>query len=277
MSRPRCATPSARTARWAAASSPRSRTACGRARSPISIRRSTWARTAPRAPRCASTAIGDKRVKYPMKLVDGTWTAHHLGPGHRRDRRQAAEDPRGVGAGFVLLLRLLQGEQRGLLPAAQVRRLLGHATTATTRRASATPPRSPGVANTWGYGAMTNSYNDMHNCKAMLFIGSNAAEAHPVAMQHILRGKENGAKMIVVDPRFTRTAAHADQYIRHPLRAPTSPSSAACSGTSSRTAGRTRSTSPSASTAWTTSARRSRSGTPKTVENVTGMPEKEML
>ncbi|MGB5590481.1 MAG: formate dehydrogenase subunit alpha, partial [Gammaproteobacteria bacterium] len=71
-----------------------------------------------------------------------------------------------------------------------------------------------GVANTWGYGAMTNSYNDMHNCKAMFFIGSNAAEAHPVAMQHILRGKENGAKLIVVDPRYTRTAAHSDQYIR---------------------------------------------------------------
>ena len=71
-----------------------------------------------------------------------------------------------------------------------------------------------GVANTWGYGAMTNSYNDMHNCKAMFFIGSNAAEAHPVAMQHMLRGKENGAKMIVVDPRFTRTAAHADQFLR---------------------------------------------------------------
>jgi formate dehydrogenase major subunit len=71
-----------------------------------------------------------------------------------------------------------------------------------------------GVASTWGYGAMTNSYNDMHNCKAMLFVGSNAAEAHPVAMQHILRGKENGAIMIVVDPRFTRTAAHADIYGR---------------------------------------------------------------
>ncbi len=71
-----------------------------------------------------------------------------------------------------------------------------------------------GVASTWGYGAMTNSYNDMHNSKSMLFVGSNAAEAHPVAMQHILRGKENGARMIVVDPRFTRTAAHADIYGR---------------------------------------------------------------
>ena len=72
-----------------------------------------------------------------------------------------------------------------------------------------------GVANTWGYGAMTNSYNDMHNSKAMLLIGSNPSEAHPVALQHILRAKEqNNAQLIVCDPRFTRTAAHADEYVR---------------------------------------------------------------
>jgi formate dehydrogenase major subunit len=71
-----------------------------------------------------------------------------------------------------------------------------------------------GVANTWGYGAMTNSYNDMQNSKAALYIGSNAAEAHPVSMLHMLHAKEAGTKMIVVDPRFTRTAAKADQYIR---------------------------------------------------------------
>ena len=71
-----------------------------------------------------------------------------------------------------------------------------------------------GVANTWGYGAMTNSYNDMQNSKAALYIGSNAAEAHPVSMLHMLHAKETGTKMIVVDPRYTRTAAKADQYIR---------------------------------------------------------------
>ncbi len=71
-----------------------------------------------------------------------------------------------------------------------------------------------GVANTWGYGAMTNSYNDMQNTKCALYIGSNAAEAHPVSMVHMLHAKETGAKMIVVDPRFTRTAAHADYYVR---------------------------------------------------------------
>ncbi len=71
-----------------------------------------------------------------------------------------------------------------------------------------------GVANTWGYGAMTNSYNDMQNSKVALYIGSNAAEAHPVSMLHMLHAKETGCKMIVVDPRFTRTAAKADHYVR---------------------------------------------------------------
>jgi formate dehydrogenase major subunit len=71
-----------------------------------------------------------------------------------------------------------------------------------------------GVANTWGYGAMTNSYNDMQNSKCALYIGSNAAEAHPVSMLHMLHAKEGGTKMIVVDPRFTRTAAKADEYVR---------------------------------------------------------------
>ncbi|HEY9081391.1 formate dehydrogenase subunit alpha [Magnetovibrio sp.] len=72
-----------------------------------------------------------------------------------------------------------------------------------------------GVANTWGYGAMTNSFNDMHNAKSLFLIGSNPAEAHPVAVQHILKAKEeNNAPLIVCDPRFTRTAAHADEFVR---------------------------------------------------------------
>ena len=71
-----------------------------------------------------------------------------------------------------------------------------------------------GIANTWGYGAMTNSYNDEQNSKCLFFLGSNAAEAHPVSMLHTLHAKENGAKVIVADPRFTRTAAHADKFVR---------------------------------------------------------------
>ncbi|MCG3266557.1 formate dehydrogenase subunit alpha [Yoonia sp. I 8.24] len=72
-----------------------------------------------------------------------------------------------------------------------------------------------GVANTWGYGAMTNSFNDMHQSRAIFIIGGNPAEAHPVSLQHILKAKEqNNAPLIVCDPRFTRTAAHADEYVR---------------------------------------------------------------
>ena len=65
---------------------------------------------------------------------------------------------------------------------------------------------------------MTNSYNDIHNAKSIFLIGSNAAEAHPVAMIHILKAKEqNHAPLIVCDPRFTRTAAHATES-RHAPR-----------------------------------------------------------
>ena len=72
-----------------------------------------------------------------------------------------------------------------------------------------------GVANTWGYGAMTNSYNDIHKSKAIFLIGGNPAEAHPVSLLHLLKAKEeNNAPLIVADPRFTRTAAHADEYMR---------------------------------------------------------------
>ncbi len=72
-----------------------------------------------------------------------------------------------------------------------------------------------GVANTWGYGAMTNSFNDIQNSRAIFIIGGNPAEAHPVSLLHLLKAKEqNNAPLIVCDPRFTRTAAHADEYVR---------------------------------------------------------------
>ena len=62
---------------------------------------------------------------------------------------------------------------------------------------------------------MTNSFNDIRNSKTMLIMGGNPAEAHPVSLQHVLEGKElNRANVIVIDPRMTRTAAHATDYVR---------------------------------------------------------------
>ncbi|MBN1455561.1 MAG: formate dehydrogenase subunit alpha [Methanomicrobia archaeon] len=71
-----------------------------------------------------------------------------------------------------------------------------------------------GLANTWSYGAMTNPWNDMRHSGLIMFFGENAAESHPVAMLHILEAKRRGAKFIVCDPRFTKSAAAADQWVR---------------------------------------------------------------
>ncbi len=68
------------------------------------------------------------------------------------------------------------------------------------------------MANTFGYGAMSNSFGDIHNTKAILMIGANPAVNHPVGFSHYLKAKERGAKLIVVDPRFTRTAAKSDYF-----------------------------------------------------------------
>jgi formate dehydrogenase major subunit len=72
-----------------------------------------------------------------------------------------------------------------------------------------------GLLNTFGHGAMTNTTIMMRHAKCHFFMGSNAAEAHPVFMKNVFNARdENGAKIVVADPRFTRTAAFADLYLR---------------------------------------------------------------
>ena len=66
---------------------------------------------------------------------------------------------------------------------------------------------------------MTNHWNDIANSDCILAIGSNCAENHPAAFRYIMKARENGAKLINVDPRFTRTSARADIYA--PLRSGT--------------------------------------------------------
>ena len=157
--------------------------------------------------------LGARRLRYPMKLVEGQWKRLSWDQALDEIAAKFLEIRKTSGPDSIFWCGSSKASNEGSYLQRKFAAFWGsnncdhqaricHSTTVA------------GVANTWGYGAMTNSYNDMHNCKAMLFVGSNAAQAHPVAMQHILRGKENGAIMIVVDPRFTRTAAHSDQYIR---------------------------------------------------------------
>ena len=61
---------------------------------------------------------------------------------------------------------------------------------------------------------MTNNWIDLQHSKTILVEGSNVAENHPMAFKWIRKAQENGAKIIHVDPRFTRTSAAADMYAR---------------------------------------------------------------
>ena len=157
---------------------------------------------------------GDRRLKYPTKLVNGKWkriswdeAINEVGDQLLKIRQESSPDSvYWLGSAKhsneqAYLFRKLAAMWGTNNVDHQAR--ICHSTTVA------------GVANTWGYGAMTNSYNDIHNSKAMLLIGSNPAEAHPVAMQHILKAKEeNNAPIIVIDPRYTRTAAHATHFLR---------------------------------------------------------------
>jgi formate dehydrogenase major subunit len=66
---------------------------------------------------------------------------------------------------------------------------------------------------------MTNHWIDIKNTDAVLIIGSNAAEHHPVAFKWIMRARDNGAVLMHVDPKFSRTSARCDFHV--PLRSGT--------------------------------------------------------
>jgi formate dehydrogenase major subunit len=159
-------------------------------------------------------AHADRRLKYPMKLSGGKWQkiSWDVAINEIGDKMLEIRKTSGPDSVYWLGSAKFNNEQSYLFRKFYAfwgsnngdhQARICHSTTVA------------GVANTWGYGAMTNSYNDMHNSKAMFLIGSNPAEAHPVAVQHILKAKEqNNAALIVCDPRFTRTAAHADEFVR---------------------------------------------------------------
>jgi formate dehydrogenase major subunit len=75
-----------------------------------------------------------------------------------------------------------------------------------------------GLAPTFGRGAMTNNWVDIKNADVVMIMGGNPAEAHPCGFKWVIEAKiKNKARVIVVDPRFTRSAAMADIYA--PVRA----------------------------------------------------------
>ncbi len=71
-----------------------------------------------------------------------------------------------------------------------------------------------GLLQSLGSGAMTNSFNDLEDADAILIIGSNTSEAHPIGALHIKKAMRKGAKLIVVDPRRIDMARRADIHLQ---------------------------------------------------------------
>ncbi|MEJ2361275.1 MAG: formate dehydrogenase subunit alpha [Gammaproteobacteria bacterium] len=160
------------------------------------------------------SGIGERRLKYPTKLEGGKWKkiSWDQALSEISDKMMEIRKQSGPDSVYWLGSAKHSNEQAYLFRKFAAmwgtnnvdhQARICHSTTVA------------GVANTWGYGAMTNSFNDIHNSKAILLIGGNPAEAHPVSLVHIFKAtEENNAKLIVVDPRFTRTAAHSDLFLR---------------------------------------------------------------
>src|SRR5256886_375332 len=153
------------------------------------------------------------RLKYPMKLVNGKYQriSWDTAINEISDKVLALRKESGPDSLYFVGSSKHSNEQSYML--CKWVRLFGTNHTDHQARICHSTTES-GVANTWGYGAMTNSYNDMHNSKAALYIGSKAADAHPGSMLPSLHSKETRRQVMGAHPRLTPPAAQAGQYIR---------------------------------------------------------------
>jgi len=179
-----------------------------------------WDSPITRGSHCAKGAAtrelvhGDRRLRYPMKLVNGQWTRISWDVAINEIGDKLMEIRGKSGADSVYWLGSAKFTNEGAYLNRKLAAYWGTNNSDHQARICHSTTVA-GVANTWGYGAMTNSYTDIRNAKTMIIMGGNPAEAHPVSLQHVLEGKEmQRANMIVIDPRMTRTAAHATEYVR---------------------------------------------------------------
>ena len=161
---------------------------------------------------------GDRRLKYPMKLVNGQWTRHHLGQGDRRDRRQADGDPREVRRRFGLLAGLGQVLQRRRLSQPQAGGVLGHQ-----------QRRSPGAHLPFDDGRGRGQYLGLRRDDQQL-------QRHPQRQDHDHHGRQSGGSAPGVaaapargqgaqsrQPHRDRAAAHAHRRARHRISCASAP------------------------------------------------------
>ena len=76
-------------------------------------------------------------------------------------------------------------------------------------------PSVAGLAQSFGSGAMTNSINEIRNARCIFAIGTNTTEAHPIIGLEIKRAVNNGAKLIVANPREIDLVRFSHVWLRH--------------------------------------------------------------
>ena len=70
-----------------------------------------------------------------------------------------------------------------------------------------------GLATVFGAGGGTSSYEEVQHADVIVMWGSNARNAHPIYFHHVLRAVDRGARLYVIDPRWSDTAQFADRWL----------------------------------------------------------------
>ena len=154
-----------------------------------------------------------ERLKYPMKKVGDSFVRISWDEALDAIAQGMARNIRKHGAkslGFLASSRC-NNEENYLME--KMARLLGSPHVDNCARLCHSPT-VVGLGAVFGMGAMTNNLRDLENSKCIFAIGTNFTEAHPIVSRWVQKAKDNGAIIIVADPRITSTSWMADIHLR---------------------------------------------------------------
>jgi formate dehydrogenase major subunit len=171
-------------------------------------------------------AIGDRRLKYPVKKENGAWKKISWDQAIDEIGDKLMEIRKQTGPDSVYWLGSAKFSNEMAYLHRKFAAFWGSNNTDHQARICHSTTVA-GVANTYGYGAMTNSLNDIHNSKSIILLGGNPAEAHPVSMQHLFRAKEKAANSLW-SIRATRARPRTATSSCACVRTPTLRSSGGC-------------------------------------------------
>ncbi|WP_247001142.1 molybdopterin-dependent oxidoreductase [Halosolutus gelatinilyticus] len=159
------------------------------------------------------TEHSPKRLKHPMRKVDGEWQKVTWNEAYREIADTWEQTIDEYSRESVMLLGSAHHANEEAYAIRKLAAFMGTNNVDHQARICHSPTVT-GLANTWGFGAMTNTINDYRNFDLLIILGQNPAESHPIAMQHILEGQARGGTIVSIDPRYTKTSAHADYFYR---------------------------------------------------------------